>query len=164
MKIARAVLADGQALVGLSLSPSDIPNVKQRLGIGTPLAQATANEIIELVCSGALVELDNGWQLKSARIAGDDVIELSLCGVPANREELRQYGFAEEIIRFKRRWFVTIDNAEQVISGLLANRKAVKDLTVLREPVQMRNRRWTSTAGACAGFDPATRRRLKQAP
>ena len=41
VKIARAILADGQALVGLNLSPADVPNVKQRLGIGTPLAEAT---------------------------------------------------------------------------------------------------------------------------
>ncbi len=37
VKIARATLVDGRALVGLNLSPSDVPNVKQRLGIGTPL-------------------------------------------------------------------------------------------------------------------------------
>jgi hypothetical protein len=36
VKIARATLMDGRALVGLNLSPSDVPNVKQRLGIGTP--------------------------------------------------------------------------------------------------------------------------------
>jgi hypothetical protein len=36
-----ADLVDGRALVGLNLSPSDVPNVKHRLGIGTPLGKAS---------------------------------------------------------------------------------------------------------------------------
>jgi hypothetical protein len=52
VKIARAILVDGQALVGLNLSPADVPNVKQRLGIGTPLAAASPAEILELVIGG----------------------------------------------------------------------------------------------------------------
>ena len=48
VKIARARLVDGQALVGLNLSPADVPQVKQRLGIGTPLGEASAAEILDL--------------------------------------------------------------------------------------------------------------------
>ena len=91
VKIARAVLADGQALVGLNLSASDVPNVKQRLGIGTPLGEASPAEIVDLLIGGAVIELDNGWQLTSAGIAGDEVVELVLNGVSGNREELRRY-------------------------------------------------------------------------
>ena len=47
VKIERAVLAEGQALVGLNLSPEDVPNLKQRLGIGTPLGEASADEILD---------------------------------------------------------------------------------------------------------------------
>lgn len=90
VKIARAMLVDGRALVGLNLSPSDVPNVKQRLGIGTPLADASAADILALVAGGAVIELDNGWRLTEARIAGDQVVELVLNGVPANRQELRE--------------------------------------------------------------------------
>lgn len=127
VKIARAKLLDGQSLVGLSLSPEDIPQVKQRLGIGTPLGEASAEEILDLIVAGAIIELDNGWRLSTARIAGDPVLELVLNGVPANREELLQYGFSEEIIQFKRRWFVVRDEAASVLSQLLAHRKAVRD-------------------------------------
>jgi hypothetical protein len=129
VKIARAILADGQALVGLNLSPADVPNVKQRLGIGTPLAAASPAEILELVVGGSLIELDNGWRLTTARIAGDRVLELLLNGVAANRDELLGYGFAEEIIHYKRRWFVVQENADDVLSSLLAQRKPIKDLT-----------------------------------
>jgi len=129
VKIARARLADGQSLVGLSLSPADVPQVKQRLGIGTPLGEASAAELLELVTGGSLIELDNGWRLTTARIAGDDVLELVLNGVPANRDELLRYGLSEEIMYFKRRWFVLIDDAAAVLPRLFAHRKPVRDLT-----------------------------------
>lgn len=129
VKIARAVLADGQALVGLNLSPSDVPNVKQRLGIGTPLGEARAEEILDLLNGGAVVELDNGWWLATSRIAGDDVAELVLNGVPANREELRGYGLCEEIVSHKRRWFVVLEDALEVLPALLSKRKPIRDLT-----------------------------------
>jgi hypothetical protein len=88
VKIARAVLADGQALVGLNLSPSDVPNVKQRLGIGTPLGQASPAEILDLVNGGAVIELDNGWRLTpsacrtSLAIPSDWRIAKRMCSVP----------------------------------------------------------------------------------
>jgi hypothetical protein len=134
VKIARAKLADGQSLVGLSLSPEDVPQVKQRLGIGTPLGDASAHEILDLIASGAIVELDNGWRLTSVRIAGDAVVELILNGVPANRNELFGYGLSEEIIQFKRRWFVVRDEASCVLASLLAKRKPVRDLTSGNSP------------------------------
>ncbi|MEX2170709.1 MAG: hypothetical protein WD851_15440, partial [Pirellulales bacterium] len=129
VKIARAVLADGQALVGLNLSPEDVPNVKQRLGIGTPLGEASPVEILDLLVGGSVIELDNGWRLTTSRIAGDHVLELVLNGVPANREELFGYGFAEEIIQYKRRWFVVKDEAGEMLPRLLAHRKPIRDLT-----------------------------------
>ena len=128
-KVARAMLTDGQALVGLNLSLADVPNVKQRLGIGTPLAAASPAEVLELVKGGSLIELDNGWRLTTARIAGDHVLELVLNGVAANRDELLGYGLSEEILHYKRRWFVVHECAEDVLSRLLTQRKPIKDLT-----------------------------------
>lgn len=104
-------------------------NVKQRLGIGTPLGEATPAEILGLVTSASLIELDNGWRLTTARIAGDEVLELVLNGIPANRDELLGYGFSEEIVYFKRRWFVLLDDATRVLPGLLSRRKPVRDMT-----------------------------------
>jgi len=133
VKIARATLVDGRALVGLNLSPSDVPNVKQRLGIGTPLGEASAEEILSHLAGGAVIELDNGWQLTTARIAGDDVVEVILNGVPANRAELEGYGLSEEIISYKRRWFVVRADAAPVVSDLLAQRRPIRDRTANRE-------------------------------
>jgi hypothetical protein len=135
VKIARAILADGKALVGLNLSPTDVPNVKQRLGIGTPLAAASPAEIRELILSGSVIELDNGWRLMNSRIAGDEVLELVLNGVAANRDELLRYGLLEEIFHYKRRWFVIREHAQDVLRCLLEHRKPVKDLTNCEEGV-----------------------------
>lgn len=133
VKIARAILVDGQALVGLNLSPADVPNVKQRLGIGTPLAAASPAEILDLTVGGSLIELDNGWRLTTARIAGDDVLELVLNGVAANRDELFGYGLTEEIVYYKRRWFVIREEADDVLRRLLEHRKPVKELAICDE-------------------------------
>lgn len=129
VKIARAVLADGHALVGLNLGAADVPNVKQRLGIGTPLSAASPVDILSLLDGGGEIELDNGWRLAKERLAGDDIVELVLNGVPANRAELEDCGLSEEIVRFKRRWFVIREEAETVLLKLLARRKPVRDVT-----------------------------------
>ncbi len=129
VRIARALLTDGQSLVGLNLSPADVPNVKQRLGIGTPLGDASPDEILSLLAGGSVIELDNGWRLTTARIAGDPVVELVLNGVPANREELLRYGLAEEIVYYKRRWFVNQDDADAMLPKLMSHHKPIRDLT-----------------------------------
>ena len=54
-------------------------------------------------------------------------------GVAANREELLRYGLSEEIIHYKRRWFVVKDDALEMLVQLLPQRKPVKDLTVADE-------------------------------
>lgn len=83
-------------------------------------------EVIAGHASGR-VELDDGWQLAMGRIAVDAVVEVVLNGVPANREELRRYGFSEEIIGCKRRWFMVRDEALSMLRGLLARRRAVRN-------------------------------------
>jgi len=129
VKIARATLADGRALVGLSLGATDVPNVKQRLGIGTPLAQASPAELLLLLEGGGVIELDNGWLLNSSRLAGDEIVELVLNGVPANRSELEHFGLGEEIVHFKRRWFVLAEDAEAVLGRLFERRRPIRDVT-----------------------------------
>jgi hypothetical protein len=134
VKIARATLLGGRALVGLNLSPSDVPKVKQRLGIGTPLGEASPEEILGLLAGSAVIALDNGWQLTQSRIAGDEVVEVNLNGMPPNRAELERSGLSEKIISRKRRWFLVLDDAPTVLACLLAQRKPVRNTSVMGEP------------------------------
>lgn len=99
------------------------------LGIGAPPAEATPGEILGLLAGGAIIELDNGWRLTTARVAGDEVVEVILKGVPANREELRRHGLSEEIIGYKCRWFALADVAHSVLAGLLSQRRAIREAT-----------------------------------
>jgi hypothetical protein len=101
----------------LNLSPSDVPNDKQRFGIGTRLGEALTAETLGLLVGGAVIESDNGWRLTRFRIAGHEVVELVLNGVPANWMELQGYGVSEEIISHERRWFVASDDASAVLLG-----------------------------------------------
>lgn len=133
VKIARAILIDGKALVGLNLSPSDVPSVKQRLGIGCALAESSSADVVCLLNNDALIELDNGWRLTKSRLAGDEIVELILNGIPANHEELNRYGFSQEIVHHKRRWFVVMEDAERVLTVLLQKRRAVRDLAALAD-------------------------------
>ena len=57
-------------------------------------------------------------------------MELVLNGVPANRDELLGYGLSEEIIHYKRRWFVVKDDALDMLVRLLAQRRPIKDFAV----------------------------------
>lgn len=55
------MVADEISPVGLNLSDTDAPGIKQRLIIGTPLAEPTPGEILDLSASKAIIELENGW-------------------------------------------------------------------------------------------------------
>ncbi len=50
--------------------------------------------------------------------------------MPANRAELERYGLSEEIISYKRRWFVVSQDAPVVLPSLLAQRRPIRDMTV----------------------------------
>ena len=82
----------------------------------------------DLLGGGSIIELDNGWRLTTARIAGDEVVELVLNGVHANRDEMRRYGLSEEIIDYKRRWFTVVEDASTLLIRLLAQRRPVRDV------------------------------------
>jgi hypothetical protein len=56
------------------------------------------------------------------------VVEVVLNGVPANREELRGYGLAEEIVGYKRRWFVVMDQATGVLPHLWSRHRPIRDI------------------------------------
>ena len=89
----------------------------------------TAAEILALLRRGSTMKLDNGWELTRSHVAGDEAIELVLASVISNKDEIRNYGFFDETIYHKRRWFVEIDNALDVLTRLLARRRAIRDMT-----------------------------------
>jgi len=107
-----------------------VANVKQRLGPGTPLGDASAVAILGLLNDGTATELDDAWQFTTTRITGDEVVQVNLKGVPANRADLEGCGWSEEILSYKRRSFVVRADAAPAVSDLRAQRRAIRDWTV----------------------------------
>jgi len=128
-RIQRATLKDGRGIVGLGLKTTEVAQIRQRLGIGNKLVELTASETIALVKDGAVLELDNGWQLTESAISGDKVIELLPSGTRDYASALQSYGFLDEVIRYKRRWFAIGRAAESVVGRLLRDHKVVRDIT-----------------------------------
>lgn len=101
------------------------------------VGEASPADILGLLAGGATIKLDNGWpltrqserrlgivlrsvprrgthrvkgwQLKTARIAGDEVVDPVPNVVPGNRAELERHGLSDEIINYRRRLFVVPD-------------------------------------------------------
>jgi hypothetical protein len=95
------------------------------------LGEATPKEIYKMVLdTGAIIELDNGWRIRRAKIHGEWRVELDPRG-KYNRDELKGYdGVYDERIDFTRRFFIPVDEIEgpKAIEGILNLHKAVKDI------------------------------------
>ena len=130
VKIARAVLADGQALVGLNLSADGCTQCQTASGHWHAARFGFAGGDFGI----------GGWRRAHRTrqwLAADCLADRRRRGVgtgpqrrPGQSPRAAVYGLAEEIIQFRRRWFVVLEDATVVLSQLLAKRKAVKDLTV----------------------------------
>ena len=131
-RVARTELKDGSLVVGLRLPSGEIAGVKQRLGIGTALAEASPADIIDIARSGGVIELDNGWQIKGVRVSGEPRIELDPMGKDMGRHaEIKAAGFQHEILNHRGRYFLPMDPdaAEATIATMLKSHKAIRDVT-----------------------------------
>ncbi len=130
LRVVRTVLDDGTAYVGMHIMPNEVGSLKERLGIGTPLGAATAQEIYEMVEGGAVIELDNGWRLRMTKVHREAVMELDTRG-KYHKDELISYGMIMEILQAKRRFFVPLDATEgpKAIGAMLELHKAVRNIT-----------------------------------
>jgi|GEM_PF-1317947 len=136
--VVRATLDDGSSHIGIAVQPGEIGGLKQRLGIGTPLGNATAQEIYDLVLNNkSMIELDNGWRLLMTKVKREDRMELD-AGRNYNKEELETFGLKSEKIDYKRRFFIPLDSVEgpNALGRLLERHKAVKDRTGMQPDVR----------------------------
>lgn len=130
LRVVRTVLDDGTAYVGMHIQANEVGGLKERLGIGTPLGSATPRELFDMVEAGATIELDNGWRMRMTKVHGETRMELDARG-RYHKEELRGYGLIEEILQYKRRFFIPLDNVEgpKVIGAITELHNAVRDIT-----------------------------------
>jgi len=98
----RAKLADGKMMLGLDL-PEAIGRrlLRERTGDTTG---SKAKDIEDRLQSGEEIVLENTWVVKKTTISGDAVLEVT---APARDYGLlRRLGFQEEIIYYRKRFFV----------------------------------------------------------
>lgn len=145
-KVVRVQTEKGQSFVGLRVQQKDVAGLKQRLGVGVELAKAPSGEIFDLVMDArAIVELDNKWRLRVGRVHGEDRFEVDVRGQVGKGDELKLDGAFEEVIDFKRRYFIpsTKKAALPILDTILEKHKAISDLTAKRGG--------TSTAASAGG-------------
>lgn len=134
-KVVRAIAADGTPYIGIRMKAQEIPNLKHRLGIGTPLAQATASDIYKMVENRSTIELDNGWEIKLTYVHGETRMELDPKG-RFHHEEMTDAGLLGETIDYKKRFFIPLDpeSGPEILGNVLALHKAVRDKTAGTAP------------------------------
>ena len=133
-KVIRANSED-KAYVGVRIDAKDVVGVRTRLGIGSALANATPQEIYDLIHGNdSIIELDNGWVVKMTKVHGEDRMEIDWKATSRpNLEELIGYGAFDETIDWAKRYFIPIDETDgpATMGKILKRHKAIRDLTTL---------------------------------
>jgi len=103
-RVVRLQLDDGARIIGRKVSPAWVAAMSAEAGID----MATCDVLTAVMNAGAIVDLAENLQLRRSRVMG--VNRLELCGfADAMRDRLRTYGCFSEIISWKLRFFVPID-------------------------------------------------------
>lgn len=142
-KIKRATLNDGRSLIGVEVSSTYIPKIKQNFGIGSNIYSASPQELVDLVKSGSIIELDNGWKISERRVMGEDRIEMDPGRSYVTAQQMEGLGLFNEIIAFSKRYFIPTDNEKSVsaMGNIIKQAKPVRDLAVKTEdasaPIEM---------------------------
>lgn len=142
-KIKRATLNDGSSLIGVEVSSTYIPKIKQNFGIGSDIYTAGPQELVDLIKSGSIIELDNGWKISERRVMGEDRIELDPGRSYVTAQQMEGLGLFNEIIAFSKRYFIPTDNEKSIsaMGNILKQAKSVRDLAAKTEdasaPIEM---------------------------
>jgi hypothetical protein len=128
-KVKRAVLENGDSVIGIEVSQNKIPKIKQNFGIGSDLYTASAKEILDLINADSIIELDNGWKISVSRVMGEKRIEVKTGNSSPTANEMAESGMFGEIIAYTKRYFIPIDRtkAETALESILKYHKAVRD-------------------------------------
>ncbi len=114
-RILRLQLETGQRIIGRKVSPAWVAATSVEAGIEVPAADLMAS----IMATGAVVDLSEGLQLRRVRVMGVNRLELANF-TDAMRERLRAYGCFAEIISWKLRFFVPVDEkGPQVLERIL---------------------------------------------
>ncbi|MDX2263454.1 MAG: bifunctional class I SAM-dependent methyltransferase/DEAD/DEAH box helicase [Hyphomicrobiales bacterium] len=109
MKIYRLETDDGQRLLGRLINPESLPAICETFGLATErLKPEEATRLILVERKGVMLTGDRA--LKPVRLMGE--VRIELIGFAAHElEQLKSFGFFSEIISWKLRLFLPLDQA-----------------------------------------------------
>lgn len=128
-KVKRAVLENGDSVIGIEVNPNSVPKIKQNFGIGSDLYNAKGKQILDLINAESIIELDNGWTISKRKVMGEQRIEVDVGKSLPTPLELTGSGMFSEIIQYNRRYFIPTDQtkAEAALESIIKFHKAVRD-------------------------------------
>ncbi|MFN3946398.1 MAG: strawberry notch-like NTP hydrolase domain-containing protein [Allosphingosinicella sp.] len=120
VEVVRILAADGASLLGRRICPDFLPELSRRLGLDLPMQLEPGELVSAVLRSGRPMPLQGlpGIVLRRALVGG--VRRLELEGYePARLAWYKAQGCFTEIIRYRTRLFVPVDDAESVVARLL---------------------------------------------
>lgn len=124
--VKRAILDDGESLLGVALTEAHAKNVLKALGVSLKLPAWTesAASIMQNVVEGKTLKLDNEWRIEPRRVEGETRVEIA---GPSKSDQpaLTAAGVKMEIINLKVRYSIPLGQPE-VLEKVLVRRKVLE--------------------------------------
>ena len=128
MQVVRVQTDTGERLLGRQVMEHELAETMARLEVATEESETAPADVMRRILGGEVAELANGWRLGSARVSGQQRIELLLPRSHTSGPELVRRGAIEERIGWEYRYFVPQNERGQ---DLLAYIFETKPITVI---------------------------------
>ena len=127
MKVIRIQTDEGERFIGRQISSGQVQSTLANLGASVNAQQFEISDVVsQITDSKAVAKLANGWRIRTARVGGEERIELVGNDVYTAIEELKRNGVFVERIQFDTRFFIPSgEGAQQVIENITKNRPIV---------------------------------------
>ncbi|MCB1460896.1 MAG: strawberry notch family protein [Nitratireductor sp.] len=127
MRIYRMKADDGEVLLGRVLRTGQVAEVLRNLGAEGKKIVMSPAEIRQRVLDGGVIQLSNGWRLKSSMVDGGARIEIVPKDAYSDRNAIQAAGAMFERIDYRGRYFVPLDPSrfETTMRNVLTGRDIV---------------------------------------
>jgi hypothetical protein len=134
-EVKRAVTEKGESYIGVVIAPNNVARVKRNFGIGSELYKATPQEILDLLKTGSIIQLDNGWEITQHRVQGQNRIEIDYKTQEPSQSEIKHAGVFAETIQWTNRYFIPTDEEQAIytIGKIMELHKPVSDLAAKKQ-------------------------------
>ena len=127
VRVARTQTKDGERLLGRLIQKKELNETLKKLGVGSKFTEMKPAQWFAEIKAGAKAILANGWQIKMAKVSGEQRMEISGLSISYSDQRLLvEQGVIHERIQWKDRLFIPVDRPD--IFGRIVEGKPVIDL------------------------------------